>query len=47
MTDDDVLRGFGVFTGDEGEKFADGVEEAGERMDRDFRRRAERLFGDD
>lgn len=43
---DDVLKGFGVFAGKDGEEFIAGVEEARENMDRDFRRRAKRLFED-
>jgi len=44
---DDVLKGFGVLAEEDGTEFVEGVEEARERMDRDFRRRAEHLFRDD
>lgn len=43
--DEDVMKGFGVFTGEEGEEFVAGVEEARERMDHDFKERADDLFG--
>lgn len=43
---DDILKGFGLLAGKDGDEFVDGVEEARERMDRDFGKRAERLFED-
>ncbi|WP_135829483.1 antitoxin VapB family protein [Halorussus halobius] len=43
--DEDVMKGFGVFAGEEGDEFAASVEEARERMDRDYRERADDIFG--
>lgn len=44
-SDKDVMSGFGVLADEGGEEFAAGVEEARERMDRDFKERADDLFG--
>lgn len=46
MTDDCILKGFGVFASEDEQEFVDGVEEARERMDREFRERADELFSD-
>lgn len=43
--EEDVMKGFGVFAGEKGDEFAAGVEEARERMDRDFKERADDISG--
>ncbi|WP_166035495.1 hypothetical protein [Halorussus pelagicus] len=44
--DDERHNGFGVFDDEDGNEFVSGVKEAREKLDRDFKRRAKRLFRD-
>lgn len=41
---DHVLKGFGILADEKGDEFLAGVEEVRERMDRDFKKRANDLF---
>jgi predicted CopG family antitoxin len=40
----DVMKGFGVFADEDGDKFIEGVERAREQMNDDFEERANDLF---